>query len=86
MDILMPELNGLELCKILRQSGCRTPILFISALDSVEDKISGLEGGGDDYLAKPFEFNEFTARIMALNRRNQSDYHTAGSHIVDDLR
>jgi two-component system, OmpR family, copper resistance phosphate regulon response regulator CusR len=85
LDILMPELNGLELCKILRQSGCRTPILFISALDSVEDKISGLEAGGDDYLAKPFEFNEFAARIMALNRRNQSDYLTAGSHIIDNL-
>ncbi|MBK7807474.1 MAG: response regulator transcription factor [Saprospiraceae bacterium] len=85
LDILMPELNGLELCKILRQSGSRTPILFISALDSVEDKISGLEAGGDDYMAKPFEFNEFLARIMALNRRNQSDYLTAGTNIIDDL-
>ena len=85
LDILMPELNGLELCKILRQSGSRTPILFISALDSVEDKILGLEAGGDDYMAKPFEFNEFLARIMALNRRNQSDYFTAGTNIIDDL-
>ncbi len=85
LDILMPELNGLELCKILRQSGSRTPILFISALDSVEDKILGLEAGGDDYMAKPFEFNEFLARIMALNRRNQSDYLTAGTNIIDDL-
>jgi len=85
LDILMPILDGLELCKVLRQSGCRTPILFISALDSVEDKIAGLEAGGDDYLAKPFVFNEFLARIMALNRRNQSDYLTAGTYIIEDL-
>ena len=85
LDILMPGLNGLELCKILRQSGNRTPILFISALDSVEDKISGLEAGGDDYLAKPFEFEEFVARIKALDRRNNSDYLTGGINIIEDL-
>jgi len=85
LDILMPGLNGLDLCKILRQSGIRTPILFISALDSVEDKISGLEAGGDDYLAKPFEFEEFVARIKALDRRNNSDYLTGGINIIEDL-
>jgi len=85
LDILMPGLNGLDLCKILRQSGIRTPILFISALDSVEDKIAGLEAGGDDYLAKPFEFEEFVARIKALDRRNNSDYLTSGINIIEDL-
>lgn len=85
LDILMPGLNGLDLCKILRQSGIRTPILFISALDSVEDKIAGLEAGGDDYLAKPFEFEEFVARIKALDRRNNSDYLTGGINIIEDL-
>jgi len=54
-------------------------------LDSVEDKISGLEAGGDDYLAKPFEFEEFVARIKALDRRNNSDYLTGGINIIEDL-
>lgn len=85
LDVMMPGINGIELCKLLRNTGVRTPILFISALDSVDDKISGLEAGGDDYLAKPFEFNEFLARLKALDRRNNSDYLTEGIKIIEDL-
>ena len=69
LDVLLPEINGIDLCMDLRRSGIKTPILFISALDTVDDKIAGLEAGGDDYLAKPFSFFEFMARIKALNRR-----------------
>ncbi len=68
-DIMMPELNGLALCKELRRQNIHTPILFLTARDTLEDKIEGLDIGADDYLVKPFEFNELTARIRALLRR-----------------
>ena len=70
LDVMIPQINGIELCLYLRKKGFKTPILFISALDTVDDKIAGLDAGGDDYLAKPFSFFEFMARIKALNRRN----------------
>jgi two-component system, OmpR family, copper resistance phosphate regulon response regulator CusR len=69
LDVLLPDINGIDLCKKIRQEGINTPILFLSALDSVEDKITGLEAGGDDYLGKPFSLDEVVARIKALRRR-----------------
>lgn len=74
MDVMMPEISGIELCSYIRSSGNNVPILIISALDTVEDKILGLEVGGDDYLTKPFAFSEFLARIRALDRRRQSKF------------
>lgn len=68
-DIIIPITNGLELCRHFRNIGIRTPILMLSALDTLEDKIIGLEAGADDYLVKPFEFRELLARIKALSRR-----------------
>lgn len=85
LDVLMPGINGIDLCQYLRNSGNKTPILIISALDTVEDKIIGLEAGGDDYLAKPFEFNEFLARIKALDRRNSNSYEANKLKIIEDL-
>lgn len=85
LDILMPGINGLELCKKARQANIKTPILFISALDAVDDKIAGLEAGGDDYLAKPFEFQELLARIKALDRRNNSEYNQSSYLKIADL-
>jgi two-component system copper resistance phosphate regulon response regulator CusR len=70
LDVLLPGINGLDLCKKIRFQGVSTPILFLSALDSVDDKIQGLEAGGDDYLAKPFSLDEVVARVKALIRRN----------------
>ena len=70
LDVLLPGINGIELCKKIRFQGISTPILFLSALDSVDDKIQGLEAGGDDYLAKPFSLDEVVARVKALKRRN----------------
>jgi two-component system copper resistance phosphate regulon response regulator CusR len=72
-DIIMPGINGIELCKNIRNRGMSTPILMLSALDSKEEIIHGLESGGDDYLTKPFEFRELVARIKALGRRRVND-------------
>lgn len=68
-DIILPGMNGLELCRHLRRSGLNTPILLLSALGETDDKVAGLEAGADDYLGKPFDFREFVARIKALARR-----------------
>lgn len=70
-DVIMPEINGIDFSKSLRSKGIKTPILMISALDETDDKISGLQAGADDYLAKPFDLKELLARIMALDRRSR---------------
>jgi two-component system, OmpR family, copper resistance phosphate regulon response regulator CusR len=80
-DIIMPLMNGLELCKQLRSSGVKAPILLLSALHSTEDKVAGFDAGADDYLAKPFEFIELIARIKALARRNTPNF-TQNSQLV----
>jgi heavy metal response regulator len=69
LDVMLPELSGLEICKKLRAAGLKTPILMLTALDSVGSKVEGLESGADDYLTKPFAFSELLARIRALLRR-----------------
>lgn len=71
-DVIMPAMNGVELCRNLRLKGIMTPVLLLSALSQPEDKVSGLNAGADDYLAKPFDFNELLARIRALTRRQQA--------------
>jgi len=69
VDIMLPKLDGLALVKELRARRVRTPVLFLSAKASVEDRVRGLQAGGDDYLPKPFAFSELLARIQALIRR-----------------
>ena len=69
VDVMLPKLDGLTLCRRLREKGNRTPILLLTARDSVEDKVEGLDTGADDYLTKPFAFTELVARIRALHRR-----------------
>lgn len=71
-DIILPEINGLNLCRKLRESGFETPILLLTALSTTADIITGLDAGADDYLGKPFEFSELMARIRALTRRNKT--------------
>lgn len=73
-DIILPGLNGLDLCRSLRQAGMNTPILLLSALGETDDKVAGLDAGADDYLGKPFDFREFVARIKALARRPGSAF------------
>lgn len=69
LDVMMPEMNGIEMTEKLRAEGNRTPILMLTALDQSEQVISGLKSGADDYLAKPFSFGVLTARIEAILRR-----------------
>jgi DNA-binding response OmpR family regulator len=71
LDINLPLLNGLELCKQLREKDELTPVLMLTALGMSDDVVAGLESGADDYLAKPFRFNELYARIKALTRRKK---------------
>jgi two-component system OmpR family response regulator len=74
VDRMLPGLDGLALVKSLRQSGRDVPVVFLTALGGVEDRVTGLEGGGDDYLAKPFAFVELLARLQAIvRRRNTSE-------------
>lgn len=69
LDILLPARNGIDVCRSLRERGIRTPILMLTAKDTLEDKVTGLGAGADDYLTKPFAFEELLARIQALLRR-----------------
>jgi heavy metal response regulator len=82
LDVMMPLKDGFEVCRSLRNSGNKTPILMLTARDAVEDRISGLDFGADDYLVKPFEFGELLARLRALLRR-QKDFRPAKIVIAD---
>jgi DNA-binding response OmpR family regulator len=72
LDIMLPERSGLEVCQALRAAGNRVPILMLSAMDTLDDKVAGLRLGADDYLTKPFAFDELLARIEALLRRSSN--------------
>ena len=69
LDVMLPDLDGFDVCKRLRSSGDRTPVLFLTARDTTEDRVRGLTLGGDDYLVKPFSLEELVARITAVLRR-----------------
>ena len=69
LDIMMPEMDGLSVLKEVRKRGITTPTLFLTAKSDIEDRVTGLDAGADDYLAKPFATNEFLARVRALTRR-----------------
>ncbi|MGN0704304.1 MAG: response regulator transcription factor [Lentihominibacter sp.] len=73
LDIMMPYRSGLEVLKTLRREGCRTPVLLLTARSEVEDRITGLDSGADDYLPKPFDMGELLARVRAMLRRKE-DY------------
>ena len=73
LDILMPGIDGLEVCRFLRRIGNRTPILILTARDAVAERVQGLDAGADDYLVKPFALQELLARIRALLRRTAPD-------------
>ncbi len=72
LDIMLPDQSGVSLCRELRGKRVATPILMLTAMDSVKDKVRGLDAGADDYLTKPFAFEEFLARIRALLRKDRS--------------
>lgn len=77
LDVMLPGMNGLEVCQTLRASGVALPILMLTALGTVEDRVSGLKLGADDYLVKPFAFEELLARIEALGRRGRELAHAS---------
>src|SRR6478752_2262587 len=69
LDVMLPGIDGFETCRRLREDGIWSPVIMLTARDSVEDRVAGLDGGADDYLAKPFSFAELLARLRALARR-----------------
>jgi DNA-binding response OmpR family regulator len=84
-DVILPGINGLDLCRKLRDANIATPILLLTALGTTDDKIVGLDAGADDYLVKPFEFRELMARVRALTRRNHGAIQPANLLKIADL-
>jgi two-component system OmpR family response regulator len=76
LDVMLPGIDGFETCRRLRENGVWAPVLMLTARDSVEDRVAGLDTGADDYLTKPFSFVELLARIRALSRRGQVKHST----------
>lgn len=72
LDLMLPDRDGVDICRALRRRGLKTPILMLTALSGTQEKVRGLDAGADDYLAKPFEFDELVARIRALLRRGSA--------------
>ncbi|MEE4241087.1 MAG: response regulator transcription factor [Desulfopila sp.] len=81
VDIMLPGLDGLTIIEKMRQRGVQTPVLILSAKQSVDDRIHGLQTGGDDYMVKPFSFSELLARIQALIRRDKSASAATSLHV-----
>jgi two-component system copper resistance phosphate regulon response regulator CusR len=74
LDVVIPGISGFQLCKNIRQNNIHTPIIMLTSLDSVDDKLTGFDSGADDYLLKPFSFRELLARIKALSRRSREEF------------
>lgn len=80
LDVMLPDTDGLSVCRNIRRAGVTTPILMLTALSETSDKVSGLNAGADDYLGKPFEYDELIARINALFRRSDTSEATVLTH------
>ncbi len=85
LDVILPSINGYELCKRIRNHKPLVPVLMLTALGTTEDKVTGFDSGADDYLVKPFEFKELLARIRALVKRGSGMVHTSTIIQVADL-
>ena len=86
LDVSMPRLDGLEVCRRLRDGGDRTPVLMLTAREQVDDRVAGLDAGADDYLVKPFALRELLARLRALLRRSGEEDEQEGTLAFEDLR
>jgi two-component system response regulator MprA len=84
IDIGLPDADGRDLCQALRAQGVRKPVLFLTARDSITDKLSGFHAGGNDYLTKPFAFSELVARLEALTRRSEGESTQVGGGLRVD--
>ena len=80
-DIMLPGIDGFEILKTIREKGIKTPVLLLTALDGIEDRVKGLDYGADDYLVKPFAFDELMARIRVLLRRNSTNGNSNASNV-----
>ena len=80
LDVMMPNMDGIELCAQLRRDGIQTPVLFLTVKSAAEDRVRGFEAGGDDYLPKPFHLKELLLRVAAILRRS-SWYHASGASV-----
>ena len=85
LDVMLPDLDGFEVIRLMRESGARTPVVFLTARDGTDDKIRGLTLGGDDYVTKPFSLEELTARIRAVLRRTTAGDETHARLTFADL-
>ncbi|MFI5929509.1 response regulator transcription factor [Micromonospora sp. NPDC051543] len=85
LDVMLPDLDGFEVIRMLREGGTRTPVVFLTARDATDDKIRGLTLGGDDYVTKPFSLEELTARIRAVLRRTTTGEQTPSRLTFADL-
>lgn len=85
LDVMLPEINGIEICRRLRASKNFVPILLLTALNTSENIVTGLNAGADDYLAKPFKFGELDARVNALYRRANQEIEKIDTITIDDL-
>jgi two-component system response regulator MprA len=83
LDVLMPRVDGLELCRRMRMRGDRTPVLMLTARDAISDRVAGLDAGADDYLVKPFALDELLARVRALLRRAMPGANNAPLRFAD---
>src|SRR5271157_259439 len=86
LDVSMPHVDGLEVCRRLREGGDRTPVLMLTAREQVDDRVAGLDAGADDYLVKPFALRELLARVRALLRRAGEDDAQEATLEFEDLR
>jgi DNA-binding response OmpR family regulator len=89
LDLMLPKLDGFQVCKRLREAGIDTPVLMLTARDALSDRVRGLDAGADDYLAKPFAFSELAARLRALSRRRPliaSEVLSVGDLTLDPVR
>jgi two-component system, OmpR family, response regulator len=85
LDVMLPDLDGFEVIRLMREGGARTPVVFLTARDGTDDKIRGLTLGGDDYVTKPFSLEELTARIRAVLRRTSSGDEAPSRLVFADL-
>ena len=83
LDLMLPGISGQDVCRMMRARGNHTPVLMLSALDAVEERVAGLKIGADDYLTKPFEFDELVARIGALRRRENEFKSSRDEEVIE---